>query len=587
MALRLALVIDGNQDGAKKVLEDTAGGIEKVKDAATRASEPLGSMSEGIGQISRNAEDAGSKVGGIGESASVSGGKFDSLKTLALGAIGGIAGGFVTAGLTVVMGAIGEAAVAMASSIVSSGQDIEAALRNQADLIRDVKAAYAEANGAASSYGNNSRQYLAFQAQQTLGKLRDADQRTQSEVLSGDLFDQLGFMVNPFSRGSGIGIDQGSAIYGTAFEAPVRAFREELRDGTADAIKFKNEIAAIGAALPASDETGRAIAEKLLADVDALAKVQEELKRTSDVYEGLKGDAEASVTALGGTVDKYKAIGDQLAIVLPMAREFTNLNLGGGVGVISVPGPGAGGTGGGGGFAAGGYTGDMDAGAVAGVVHGREFVVNAVATERNRPLLEAINRGMPGFASGGFGGGTPYSTAGGGFGQVNELLGSLGTLKGAITEAANMFLQLKSPLEVFGGVLSSVSQRFLGKALGAVEDAIFGGSSGGGLLGGLFGGVSAGVMHTGGEVGGAAIMRQVPTAAFLNAPRFHNGLFAEDEFPAVLQRGERVIPRGASLGGQTINNFYVSTPSPRSFAQSPSTAARGAARLARSTGRHS
>jgi hypothetical protein len=30
---------------------------------------------------------------------------------------------------------------------------------------------------------------------------------------------------------------------------------------------------------------------------------------------------------------------------------------------------------------------------IAGVVHGREFVVNAEGTARNRPLLEAMNRG--------------------------------------------------------------------------------------------------------------------------------------------------------------------------------------------------
>lgn len=45
------------------------------------------------------------------------------------------------------------------------------------------------------------------------------------------------------------------------------------------------------------------------------------------------------------------------------------------------------------GFKAGGYTGDMGRDEIAGVVHGREFVVNAEATSRNRPALEAMNRG--------------------------------------------------------------------------------------------------------------------------------------------------------------------------------------------------
>jgi hypothetical protein len=46
------------------------------------------------------------------------------------------------------------------------------------------------------------------------------------------------------------------------------------------------------------------------------------------------------------------------------------------------------------GFAQGGYTGDIDRQKVAGVVHGREFVVNADATSRYRDILEAINAGV-------------------------------------------------------------------------------------------------------------------------------------------------------------------------------------------------
>jgi hypothetical protein len=52
------------------------------------------------------------------------------------------------------------------------------------------------------------------------------------------------------------------------------------------------------------------------------------------------------------------------------------------------------------GFSAGGYTGDGARHDVAGVVHGKEFVVNADATAKNRQVLENIN-------SGGSGGGAP------------------------------------------------------------------------------------------------------------------------------------------------------------------------------------
>ena len=46
------------------------------------------------------------------------------------------------------------------------------------------------------------------------------------------------------------------------------------------------------------------------------------------------------------------------------------------------------------GFAAGGYTGDGGRGDIAGVTHGKEFVMNATATARNRPQLEAMNSGQ-------------------------------------------------------------------------------------------------------------------------------------------------------------------------------------------------
>ena len=44
-------------------------------------------------------------------------------------------------------------------------------------------------------------------------------------------------------------------------------------------------------------------------------------------------------------------------------------------------------------FASGGYTGDAPRTAAAGIVHGQEYVVNADATARYRPMLEAMNTG--------------------------------------------------------------------------------------------------------------------------------------------------------------------------------------------------
>lgn len=79
--------------------------------------------------------------------------------------------------------------------------------------------------------------------------------------------------------------------------------------------------------------------------------------------------------------------------------------------------------------------------------------------------------------------------------------------------------------------------------------------------------IAAYQMHGGGEVGDASMTRRMaPRAAMIRAPRFHNG-FAPDEFPTVLQQGERVfsarhnerivraVERGGSGGGgnMTVN----------------------------------
>ena len=76
------------------------------------------------------------------------------------------------------------------------------------------------------------------------------------------------------------------------------------------------------------------------------------------------------------------------------------------------------------------------------------------------------------------------------------------------------------------------------------------------ILGGLF--------HEGGIVGEGGSSRLMPAYAFAGAPRLHSGL-AADEFPAILQRGEEVIPKNKvgqkqekSEENATINQYSIS-----------------------------
>ncbi len=66
--------------------------------------------------------------------------------------------------------------------------------------------------------------------------------------------------------------------------------------------------------------------------------------------------------------------------------------------------------------------------------------------------------------------------------------------------------------------------------------------------------------HQGGVVGGAAPQRAVPISAFAGAPRYHSGGIAglsSDEVPAILQRGEVVLPRRATQASGGVNTTIV------------------------------
>lgn len=138
--------------------------------------------------------------------------------------------------------------------------------------------------------------------------------------------------------------------------------------------------------------------------------------------------------------------------------------------------------------------------------------------------------------------------------QTAEEFGALG--KDVLGGFINDLRAGKSGADALAGALDKVADKLLDVAL----NALFGNGSGGGLLGGLFGGggggllgglLIPGILHDGGIAGrdGYGKGRVVPSAIFDDAPRYHGGGIAglkQDEVPAILQRGERVLPRGAS-----------------------------------------
>lgn len=109
----------------------------------------------------------------------------------------------------------------------------------------------------------------------------------------------------------------------------------------------------------------------------------------------------------------------------------------------------------------------------------------------------------------------------------------------------------KSAAEAFAGALDKIADKLINIAL----DGLFSGVGGGGKSGGLFGGaIIPGILHDGGVAGsdGYGHGRSVAPSTFAGAKRYHTGGVAglmPGEVPAILQRGEVVLPRGTKSGG--------------------------------------
>jgi hypothetical protein len=125
--------------------------------------------------------------------------------------------------------------------------------------------------------------------------------------------------------------------------------------------------------------------------------------------------------------------------------------------------------------------------------------------------------------------------------------------------ASDMAAQMATEA-LFGNLSKSGGGGGGGGLLGSILD-MFGGGTNSSPQGNPYGAGTGGwEMHAGGTVGsGSYPHREMPAWMIASAPRLHNGL-AADEFPAVLQKGERVIPKGKSAGN--TNNITINVAAP-------------------------
>ncbi|WP_048646607.1 hypothetical protein [Nitratireductor soli] len=656
MALRLALVIEGDAAGAKKALQEAAGGVDELgrkADQASRKIERVGRVEwndaefdrarnglkatadegERAAESVRAVADAGGRaapeIGKMGDAAEVAGGKVGALGTVLIGAAGGLAAGIaITAigeGLKIAAGAAAD----LVREITSNQPKIARALEDHAGLVAKVKGAWAEASGAASSYGLNAASVLRFESQQNVGRLEEATRASQRDLVQGsDALRPSDVLGNPFGR------------FGP-LKAEVEGFRQELREGQADVIEFRRQVGAIAGALP-KDSPFRRLAEQILEDTKAASELQAELERSRDLLDGLQGDAEASATALGGSAEKYRDLGgaageaapaigagadeirrsgEAAAGANPALAETDRLlkSIAGGAAVptdlLGSPARAAatplteGRT-----FAGGGFTGHMPADRIAGLVHGREYVFDAASTSRiGVANLDAIRAGVAGYASGGYVGAVPSGLSG--RSPVAASAEDFRILSGSLHQFLSAIAQGQDVMKTLAGVVDRVSQRFLDFAFRALDQALLGGGSGGGgLLGGIvgavgqafgFGGIGGnvfppaplapvGLYHGGGRVGaGPQLSRAVPASVFIGAPRMHTGgLLKPGERPVIAMDGEEIgwpdqLARKYGQGQTVVNNFNIETPNPKAFAESRASVARAGARFASRFGRYS
>jgi len=126
-------------------------------------------------------------------------------------------------------------------------------------------------------------------------------------------------------------------------------------------------------------------------------------------------------------------------------------------------------------------------------------------------------------------------------------------------------LSINNAFSIVSSMLTAMVEKIVSDQGGF--GSMFSGFGGGFDLFEMFGGGSGMFFHQGGVVGSTNVPRKrVNPLLFMGAPRLHNGLMP-GEYPAVLQQGETVVPRGGFAGQQTVvYNIYANDS--KSFSES-------------------
>lgn len=148
--------------------------------------------------------------------------------------------------------------------------------------------------------------------------------------------------------------------------------------------------------------------------------------------------------------------------------------------------------------------------------------------------------------------------------RIRDRAGDMEQLRAGTTQGLLQdLLDGKSAADAFADALGRVGDRLIDLAINDIFSS-GGGAARGGLLGGR---IIPGILHSGGVAGrdGYGHGRAVSPGVFAGASRYHSGGVAglrPGEVPAILQRGEVVIPKGGfgrPSGGTAVNLTFAPT----------------------------
>lgn len=427
---------------------------------------------------------------------------------------------------TIGLAAAAQGAVYLWQSVTSGGDEAEEVLKRHEDLIGRIRDSYGDAAAEVQNYTTESQKVLDYQLEQNVEQLRAQLRAGTDDLLSGffgggDEFGER--QLNPGMERFAfqIGILQQTM---SAAEPDVERFREAL----VDLVRARPELAGF--------------ADELFRSTDELDRYQRAIRAAEDAARGDRLDYKNRGEKGGGEPDadrkaREDAIREAERQAQAYARSVAGVERQTAALQIQID--------------------TFGLSTEAAAAYRIEADLRAAALENNVSLTEAESAAIRTVAQ-------DYADAAAKLEEMREAQDAqkeaaretqrayddLGrTLTGVLTSGkASMEDYLKIMYDVF-----ALTRQFGqgGGADGGQQSSLFGNIVQSAVaLGGSGGGSSAfaGIFHGGGMVGVDAVpARAVDPRVFARAPRYHDGL-APDEFPAILQRGEEVVPRGGRSG---------------------------------------